>query len=125
MKDVFSNQLINSDKEELAQKSLRVLTDFGFTWKEIAYLTKLEKKKISTIGKGKPISHELSIEVINNQLDRLIERFKLNNTTQYSELCLEDVFRLKLDVNAVALHKGTDDGQIYISIGGVKAINKS
>jgi hypothetical protein len=125
MKEALSNQQINSDKKELAQKNIRVLTDFGFTWKEIAYITKIEKKKIKTIGKGKPISNEISIEVIINELGRLIERFGLNNSTQYSELCLEDVFRLKLDVNAVALHKGTDDGQIYIQIGGVKAINKS
>jgi hypothetical protein len=125
MKEVLSNQLINADKKELAQKSIRVLTDFGFTWKEIAFLTKIEKKKIITIGKGKTISNELPIEVINNELGKLIERFGLNNTTHYSELCLEDIFRLKLDVNSIALYKGTNDGQIFIQIGGIKAINKS
>jgi hypothetical protein len=111
--------------DELAQKSIRVLTDFGFTWKEIAFLTKIEKKQIATVGKGKPLADGLSIQIINNELDRLIERFGLHNSTHYSELCLEDVFRLKLDVNSVALHKGTNDSQIFIQIGGIKAINKS
>src|SRR5438552_19197687 len=122
MKENLSNEQKTNFEKKPIQEKIVLLTDFGFVWKEIAMLAKLPKKFIKDIGTGEFLPNDQTSAYLGKELDKLIERFGLINTSTCPEVDLDitNYELIKLEVKNVSLYKGSDDNQLIIRIHAIR-----